>query len=99
MKVLKNHVILLVMTGLVCEGISSSNLACALSVNGSLLTIAVFSIMERSGCGCHFSYDADNIFSGKLVGNQWSGENIVQGFRFNGRFSGTPATSFRSGTT
>jgi hypothetical protein len=49
--------------------------------------------------GCYLAYDGDNIFSGELIDSQWSGENPVQGFHFQGRFSGDPATSFRGTAT
>jgi hypothetical protein len=60
-------------------------------------TILKFTDGDLTQSGCNVSYDDDNIFSGPLEGNQWSGENAANKFKFSGTFSGSPATSF-SGT-
>lgn len=57
-------------------------------------TILTFTGGDLRQSGCNVSYDDDNIFSGPLAGDQWSGENAAQQFRFSGTFSGSPATSF-----
>lgn len=57
-------------------------------------TFLEFTDGDLKQSGCNVSYDDDNIFSGPLEGNRWSGENTVEQFRFSGTFSGSPATSF-----
>ena len=44
---------------------------------------------------CQVTYDDDNIFAGQLNGNYWRGTNDVEGFEFEGYFSGNPANRFQ----
>ena len=44
--------------------------------------------------GCYVTYDDDNIFAGQLNGTYWHGRNDVEGFEFEGSFSGNPANRF-----
>lgn len=61
--------------------------------------IMTFTGGELNQSGCYLSYDDDNFFTGEVIDDEWSGENVLQGFRFSGRFAGNPATNFRGTAT